>query len=115
MDPFLQAAVDEAKLGLAAGGIPIGSLENAGRQRAAVYRRCTIYTTLSPCPMCSGAILLYAIPRVVIGENRTFMGAEDHLRASGVKVEVAQNEECVQLMRDFMAKSPQLWNEDIGV
>jgi len=145
MDPFLQAAVDEAKKGLAVGGIPIGSvlvcdgriigrghnqrvqkgsvihhgemncLENAGRQRAAVYRRCVIYTTLSPCPMCSGAILLYAIPHVIVGENVTFMGAEEHLRANGVKVEVLQNPECIQLMRDFIAKNPQLWNEDIGV
>jgi cytosine deaminase len=90
-------------------------LENAGRQRASVYRRCVLYTTLSPCPMCSGAILLYAIPRVVAGENKTFMGAEEHLRASGVKVEVLQNAECIQLMRDFIAKNPQLWNEDIGV
>ena len=145
MDPFLQAAVDEAKKGLAAGGIPIGSvlvcdgkiigrghnqrvqkgsvihhgemncLENAGWQRASVYKRCTIYTTLSPCPMCSGAILLYAIPRVVVGENVTFMGGEEHLRANGVTVEVVQNEECIKLMRDFIAKNPQLWNEDIGV
>ena len=145
MDPFLQAAMDEAKAGLASGGIPIGSvlvldgkiigrghnqrvqkgsvihhgemncLENAGRQKAAVYRRCTIYTTLSPCPMCSGAILLYAIPRVVVGENVTFTGAEDHLRANGVKVEVVQDPECVQMMRDFIASNPQLWNEDIGV
>src|ERR1700723_1906169 len=118
MDPFLQAAVDEAKAGLAEGGIPIGSvlvcdgsiigrghnqriqkgsviehgakncLENAGRQRPSVYRRCTIYTTLSPCPMCSGAILLYAIPRVVVGENKTFLGAEDHMRSQGIQVEV---------------------------
>ena len=145
MDPFLLAAIEEARKGLAAGGIPIGSvlvcdgkiigrghnqrvqkgsvihhgemncLENAGRQRASVYKRCAIYTTLSPCPMCSGAILLYAIPRVVVGENRTFMGAEEHLRANGVTVEVLQNEECEQLMREFIAKNPQLWNEDIGV
>jgi creatinine deaminase len=145
MDPFLQAAIDEAKKGLAAGGIPIGSvlvcdgkiigrghnqrvqkgsvihhgemncLENAGRQRASVYKRCAIYTTLSPCPMCSGAILLYAIPRVVVGENATFLGAEDHLRANGVTVEVVNNPECIQLMRDFIARNPQLWNEDIGV
>ena len=145
MDAFLQAALDEAKAGLAAGGIPIGSvlvcdgqiigrghnqrvqkgsvihhgemncLENAGRQRAAVYRRCTIYTTLSPCPMCSGAILLYAIPRVVVGENVTFMGGEAHLRAHGVTVDVVQDPVCIQLMRDFIAKNPQLWNEDIGV
>ena len=90
-------------------------LENTGRQRAAVYRRCTIYTTLSPCPMCSGAILLYAIPRVVVGENVTFMGGEEHLRANGVQVEVLQNEDCIRLMRDFIAQNPQLWNEDIGV
>jgi creatinine deaminase len=145
MDSFLQAALDQARAGLATGGIPIGSvlvcdgsiigrghnqrvqkgsviqhgemncLENAGRQRASVYRRCTLYTTLSPCPMCSGAILLYAIPHVVIGENQTFLGAEEHLRAHGVKVDVAQNPECVQLMRDFMARSPELWKEDIGV
>jgi cytosine deaminase len=145
MDTFLQAAIDEAKAGLAAGGIPIGSvlvcggkiigrghnqrvqkgsvihhgemncLENAGRQTAAVYRRCTIYTTLSPCPMCSGAILLYGIPHVVVGENLTFMGAEEHLRAHGVKVDVVQNPQCIQLMRDFIASHPQLWNEDIGV
>ena len=144
-DPFLQAAIDEARKGLAAGGIPIGSvlvcdgriigrghnqrvqrgsvihhgemncLENAGRQPAAVYRRCVIYTTLSPCPMCSGAILLYSIPRVVVGENVTFMGDEAHLRAAGVTVEVLQNEECIALMRDFIAAHPQLWNEDIGV
>ena len=145
MDLYLQAAIDEAKKGLAAGGIPIGSVlvcdgkiigrgpqparakgqrdpsrgdELPGKRRAAtasVYRRCVIYTTLSPCPMCSGAILLYAIPRVVVGENVTFMGAEDHLRANGVKVEVVQSPECIQLMRDFIAKNPQLWNEDIGV
>lgn len=145
MDPFLQAAIDEAQKGLAAGGIPIGSvlvcdgkiigrghnqrvqrgsvihhgemncLENTGRQRASVYKRCTIYTTLSPCPMCSGAILLYAIPRVVVGENVTFMGAEEHLRSNGVKVEVVHDKECMEMMRNFIAKNPQLWNEDIGV
>ncbi len=144
-DPFLQAAIDEAKKGLAAGGIPIGSvlvcdgkiigrghnqrvqhgsvihhgemncLENAGRLTAATYKRCTIYTTLSPCPMCSGAIQLYAIPHVIVGENKTFMGGEDHLRSLGVKVDVVQNEECIQLMKDFIAKNPRLWNEDIGV
>src|SRR5580658_3526321 len=138
MDPFLQAAIDEARQGLAEGGIPIGSvlvcegkilgrghnqrvqkasvihhgemncLENAGRQPASVYRRCVIYTTLSPCPMCSGAILLYAVTRVVVGENATFMGAEEHLRANGVKVEVAQDPECIQLMRDFVARNPEL-------
>ena len=145
MDPFLQAAIDEAKKGLAAGGIPIGSvlvcagkilgrghnqrvqhgsvihhgemncLENAGRQKASVYQRCTIYTTLSPCPMCSGAMVLYKIPRVIVGENQTFLGAEDYLRSQGVRVDVLQNEECIQLMRDFIAKNPALWNEDIGV
>jgi cytosine deaminase len=145
MDPFLQAAIDEATKGLAQGGIPIGSvlvcdgkilgrghnqrvqkgsvihhaemncLENAGRLPASVYRRCVIYTTLSPCPMCSGAILLYGIPRVVIGENSTFMGAEDHLRANGVKIEVANSQKCVEMMRQFIAHDPQLWNEDIGV
>ncbi len=145
MDPFLQAAIDEARKGLAAGGIPIGSvlvcdgeiigrghnqrvqqgsvihhgemncLEKAGRQKAAVYRRCTIYTTLSPCPMCSGAILLYGIPHVIVGESVTFMGDEDHLRSKGVRVDVLQDEECIRMMRDFIAKNPALWNEDIGV
>jgi cytosine deaminase len=145
MDPFLQATIDQAKQGLSEGGIPIGSvlvhegkiigrghnqrvqkgsvihhgemncLENAGRQKASVYQRCTIYTTLSPCPMCTGAILLYGIPHVIVGENQTFMGGEDLLRANGVKVEVLQNEECIQLMRDFIANNPTLWNEDIGV
>ncbi len=144
-DPFLQAAIEEARLGLSEGGIPIGSvlvcdgkiigrghnqrvqkgsvihhaemncLENAGRQRAAVYQRCTIYSTLSPCPMCSGAIILYAIPRVVAGENQTFLGGEDTMRATGTEVEVLQNEECIQLMRDFIRDHPELWNEDIGV
>lgn len=145
MDQYLLAAIDEAKKGLAAGGIPIGSvlvcdgkiigrghnqrvqhgsvihhgemncLENAGRQKAAVYQRCAIYTTLSPCPMCSGAIVLYKIPRVVVGENKTFLGAEDYLRGQGVQVDVIQNDECIRLMRDFIAKNPALWNEDIGV
>ncbi|MGA2247843.1 MAG: nucleoside deaminase [Verrucomicrobiota bacterium] len=145
MDPYLQAAVDEAKKGLAAGGIPIGSvlvcdgqvigrghnqrvqrgsvihhgemnaLENAGRQPANVYARCTLYTTLSPCPMCSGAIRLYKIPRVVVGENVTFLGDEEHLRECGVQVDVLQNEECIRLMREFIAAQPGLWNEDIGV
>ena len=90
-------------------------LENAGRQPASVYARCTLYTTLSPCPMCSGAILLYKIPRVIVGENVTFMGDEDHLRRAGVEVTVVQNEECIKLMRDFIADCPELWNEDIGV
>jgi cytosine/creatinine deaminase len=144
MDPFLQSAIDEARKGLSEGGIPIGSvlvhngkiigrghnqrvqrgsvihhgemncLENAGRQSAAVYRECTIYTTLSPCPMCTGAILLYGIPRVVIGENATFMGAEDSLRAAGVSVEVLEDAECIRMMREFIEKNPGLWNEDIG-
>ncbi len=145
MDPFLRAAIDEAKKGLAGGGIPIGSvlvcdgkilgaghnqrvqhgsvihhgemnaLENAGRHPASVYQRSVIYTTLSPCPMCSGAIVLYKIPHVIVAENQTFMGAEDYLRSQGVRVDVLQNEECIQLMRDFIAKNPALWNEDIGV
>ena len=144
MDPFLQAAIAEAEQGLAEGGIPIGSvlvhdgtivgrghnrrvqrgstvlhgemdaLENAGRRPARFYRECTIYTTLSPCPMCSGAILLYGIPRVVIGENRSFMGDEQHLRSRGVALTVVQDDRCVALMREFMARHPDLWNEDIG-
>jgi creatinine deaminase len=145
MDPFLQAAIAEAKQGLSEGGIPIGSvlvhngrvigrghnqrvqkgsvihhaemncLENAGRRGAAVYRQCTIYTTLSPCPMCTGAILLYQIPRVIIGENQTFMGAEETLRAGGVQVEVLQDVDCIEMMRQFIERNPQLWNEDIGM
>ena len=144
MDSFMQAAIDEARRGLAEGGIPIGSvlvhqarvlgrghnrrvqkgsavlhgemdaLENAGRQPAAVYRDCTLYTTLSPCAMCSGAILLYGIPRVVVGENRTFMGEEALLRSRGVQVEVLQDDECIALMRRFITDRPELWNEDIG-
>jgi cytosine deaminase len=143
-DAFLKAAIEEATNGLREGGIPIGSvlvhegkiigrghnqrvqrgsvihhgemncLENAGRQSAAVYRRCTLYTTLSPCPMCTGAILLYGIPRVVIGENQTFLGAEDSLRAAGVEVQVLQDAECIRMMREFIEKNPGLWNEDIG-
>lgn len=145
MDPFLQAAIDEARAGLNEGGIPIGSVivhggrilgrghnrrvqkgstvlhgemdafENAGRQPASVYRDCVLYTTLSPCPMCSGAILLYGIPRVIVGENQTFMGDEDLLRSRGVSVEVLQDETCIAMMRDFIAAKPELWNEDIGV
>jgi cytosine deaminase len=144
-DAFLAAAIEEARLGLAEGGIPIGSvlvcdgsiigrghnrrvqkgsailhgemdcLENAGRLPANVYRRSIIYTTLSPCPMCSGAITLYKIPHVIAGENKTFLGAEDYLRANGVKVDVLQDEECIDLMRQFIADKPNLWNEDIGV
>ncbi|MCK9510824.1 MAG: nucleoside deaminase [Pigmentiphaga sp.] len=145
MDPFLQAALDEARQGLAEGGIPIGSVivyrgkiigrghnrrvqqgsailhgemdafENAGRQPANVYRESVLYTTLSPCAMCSGAILLYGIPRVIVGENRSFLGEEDLLRSRGVKVEVMQDPACIELMRRFMAEQPQLWHEDIGV
>ena len=145
MDAFLRAAVAEARKGLAEGGIPIGSvlvldgkiigrgrnqrvqrgsvihhaemncLENAGRLKAAVYSRCVLYSTLSPCPMCSGAILLYKIPRVVIGENKTFRGPEEYVRSQGVKVEVLQDPACIQLMRDFIKARPELWNEDIGV
>lgn len=145
MDRFMQAALDEARQGQAEGGIPIGSvlvhngtilgrghnrrvqkgsailhgemdaLENAGRLPAAVYREAVLYTTLSPCPMCSGAILLYGIPRVVIGENLTFMGEEELLRSRGVQVEVLQNGECIDLMTRFIEEKPGLWNEDIGV
>jgi len=145
VDNFMQAAIEEAHQGLAEGGIPIGAvivhqgriigrghnrrvqqgsailhgemdaLENAGRQPAAVYRESVLYTTLSPCPMCSGAILLYGIPRVVIGENRTFMGEEELLRSRGVQVEVLQDEQCISLMEQFIAEKPELWNEDIGV
>ncbi len=143
-DPFLDAAIDEAGIGLAEGGIPIGSvlvldgeivgrghnrrvqkgspilhgemdaLENAGRLVAAQYRRSVIYTTLSPCPMCTGAILLYEIPKVVIGENRTFLGAEDLLLANGVDVVVVDDQRCVDMMTAFIQTRPELWNEDIG-
>ncbi len=144
MDPFLDAALDEARAGLAEGGIPIGSvlvhrgvvigrghnrrvqrgssilhgemdaLEQAGRHPASVYRESVLYTTLSPCSMCSGAILLYGIPRVIVGENHTFLGEGDLLRSRGVSVEVVQDERCIALMRDFIAANPALWNEDIG-
>jgi len=140
----LRLAIEEAEQGLAEGGIPIGAvlvhagvvigrghnrrvqqgsailhgemdaLERAGRRPAAVYRESVMYTTLSPCAMCSGAILLYGIPRVVVGENRTFLGAEELLRSRGVEVVLADDEECVALMRAFIAANPQLWNEDIG-
>jgi len=90
-------------------------LENAGRLNASVYQQCKIYTTLSPCPMCSGAIVLYRIPHVIVGENLTFRGAEEYLRANGVRVEVLQDEACIQMMREFIASNPELWNEDIGV
>jgi cytosine deaminase len=145
VDPFLQAAVEQARKSLAEGGIPIGSalvhegriigqghncrvqtgssidhgemncLRNAGRLPARVYRSSTIYTTLSPCPMCSGAIVLYKIPRVIVGENRNFQGAEDYLRANGIQVDVLDDPECVRLMADFIRDRPDLWNEDIGV
>ena len=144
VDPFLDAAIEEARAGLAEGGIPIGSvivyrggiigrghnrrvqqgsvvlhgemdaLEQAGRRTASVYRECVLYTTLSPCAMCAGAILLYGIPRVIVGENHTFMGEEALLRARGVEVAVVQDERCIDMMRTFIATSPQLWNEDIG-
>jgi len=141
----MQAALEEAKKGYEEGGIPIGSvlvhrghiigrghnrrvqkgsvilhgemdaLENAGRQAADIYRDCIIYTTLSPCPMCSGTILLYGIPKVVIGENKTFMGEEEWLRSKGVEVNVLDNEACFKLMQRFIRERPVLWNEDIGV
>ena len=144
MDPFLQAAIEEARKGLASGGIPIGSvlvcdgeiigrghnqrvqkgsvihhaemncLENAGRQPASVYRRCVLFSTLSPCSMCSGAALLYKIPRIVVGENVTFQGPEEYVRSQGVVVEVRQDPACIQLMRDFISARPELWREDIG-
>lgn len=140
----MQAAIDEARKGLEEGGIPIGSvlvyrgsiigrghnrriqkgssvlhgemdaLENAGRQASAVYKDSVIYTTLSPCAMCSGAILLYGIPKVVVGENRTFLGEEELLRSRGLSVAVLQDETCIQLMSDFIRTNPGLWNEDIG-
>ena len=140
----MRAAIEEARKGLEEGGIPIGSvlvhgdvilgrghnrrmqqgsvvlhgemdaLERAGRQPASVYRECTLYTTLSPCAMCSGAILLYGIPRVVIGENRTFLGEEELLRGRGVEVRVLDDAECVEMMTRFIREHPELWNEDIG-
>lgn len=144
MDEYLEAAIEEARLGLAEGGIPIGSvlvidgkivgrghnqrvqqgspvlhaemacLENAGRLSAAEYRRATLYSTLSPCDMCSGAILLYGIGQVVVGENSTFQGPEAYLRKRGVSVTVIDNAACIELMSTFIAEKPQLWNEDIG-
>ncbi|KGI77878.1 nucleoside deaminase [Oleiagrimonas soli] len=145
MDTFMQAAIEEARQGRDEGGIPIGSVivhegrilgrghnrrvqqgsailhgemdafENAGRQPAAVYREATLYTTLSPCSMCSGAILLYGIRHVIVGENQTFMGEEALLRSRGVRVEVLDDATCIGMMRDFIAAKPELWNEDIGV
>jgi cytosine deaminase len=144
-DPFLLEALHEARLGLAEGGIPIGSvlvldgevigrghnrrvqrgspilhaemdcIENAGRLRAAEYSRCVLYSTLSPCDMCSGTALLYRIPRIVIGENHTFSGPEDYLRSRGVQLEILDDADCVRLMEEFIAARPELWNEDIGV
>jgi cytosine deaminase len=144
-DPFLAEAIQEARTGLAANGLPIGSvlvidgkivgrghnqrvqhgsvirhaemdcLENAGRLRAADYRRAVLYSTLSPCVMCSGAILLYRIPRVVVGENRNFQGAEELLASHGVEVRVVDDPECVRLMEEFIRDHPELWNEDIGL
>jgi cytosine deaminase len=144
MDAFMQAAIEEARQGLAEGGIPIGSvlvidgrivgqghnrrvqknsvvlhaemdcLENAGRLSAGQYQRAVLYSTLSPCDMCSGAILLYKIPRIVIGEHETFRGPEDYLRSRGVELVILNNEECIKLMNDFISTSPALWNEDIG-
>jgi cytosine deaminase len=143
-DQFLRAAIEEAELGLREGGIPIGSvlvnggriigrghnrrvqrgstvlhgemdaLENAGRQPASVYRQTVLYTTLSPCAMCSGAILLYGIPKVIVGENQTFLGEESLLRSRGVLIEVVQDSECIRLMKSFIQAHPELWNEDIG-
>jgi creatinine deaminase len=145
MDAFLTAAIEEAGLGLAEGGIPIGAvlvhrgaiigrghnrrvqqgsavlhgemdaLERAGRQPASVYRDSIMYTTLSPCAMCSGAMLLYRIPYVIVGENQTFLGEEAWLRARGVRVDVVQDERCIAMMKEFIAMHPELWNEDIGV
>ena len=145
MDEFLAAAVQEAELGLQEGGIPIGSvlvlnnkivgrghnrrvqqgsailhaemdcLENAGRLKPADYQRAVLYSTLSPCDMCSGASLLYGIPRIVVGENRTFQGPEDYVRARGVELEIVDDPKCIRLMTDFIAAHPELWSEDIGV
>lgn len=145
MDMFLEAAIEEAQKGLDEGGIPIGSvlvidgkivgrghnrrvqkgsailhaemdcLENAGRLSSRDYRKATLYSTLSPCDMCSGAVLLYGIPKVVIGENQTFRGPEEYVRSRGVEVEVLNDPKCRQLMESFIEKNPELWNEDIGV
>lgn len=144
MDEFMQAALEEAKKGLAEGGIPIGSvlvvdgkivgrghnqrvqkgsailhaemdcLENAGRLKAGDYRHAVLYSTLSPCDMCSGTALLYDIPKIVIGENQTFQGPEDYVRSRGVELDILNEPECIQLMRDFIEAKPELWNEDIG-
>jgi creatinine deaminase len=145
MDEYLKVAIEEATIGLSEGGIPIGSvlvyqgkiiarghnqriqkssvihhaemncLENAGRLPATIYQKCVLYSTLSPCPMCSGAALLYKIPRIVIGENITFQGPENYLRSQGVELQILQNGDCIKLMREFISARPELWNEDIGV
>jgi creatinine deaminase len=145
MEPFLEAAIEEAKLGLKEGGIPIGSvlvmdgeivgrghnrrvqkdsailhaemdcLENAGRLKARDYQRSVLYSTLSPCDMCSGTALLYKIPRIVIGENQTFQGPESYVRQRGVEVVILNDATCIKMMRDFIQARPDLWNEDIGV
>ncbi len=145
MDAFMRAAIDEARAGLNEGGIPIGSvlvlddqivgrghnrrvqkgsailhaemdcLENAGRLTAADYRRSVLYSTLSPCDMCSGTVLLYGVPKVIIGENRTFQGPEEYVRSRGVELHILDNAECIQLMSEFIQAHPELWNEDIGV
>lgn len=145
MDKFMDAAIEEAKTGLEEGGIPIGSvlvidgkivgrghnrrvqngsailhaemdcIENAGRLSAKDYQRATLYSTLSPCEMCSGAALLYKIPKIVIGENKTFKGPEEHVRSRGVEIEILNNPECIELMETFIKDKPSLWNEDIGV
>jgi len=144
-DPFLAAAIEEARLGLAEGGIPIGAVlvhqgkiigrghnqrvqkgdpilhaemhcyQNAGRLSARVYQECVLYSTLSPCPMCSGTTLLFKVPHVIVGENVNFQGPEDYSRSQGVKVEVVQDAECIEMMRKFIAENPTLWNEDIAV
>ncbi len=144
MDPFLQAAIEEARLGFSEGGIPIGSvlvldgaiigrghnrrvqrgspvlhaemdcLENAGRLKARDYRRAILYSTLSPCDMCSGAALLYKVSKIVIGENQTFRGPEDYVRSRGVELVIVNESECIRLMREFIAARPDLWNEDVG-
>jgi len=144
MDVFMKAALEEARKGLSEGGIPIGSvlvvdgriigrghnrrvqegsvikhaemdcLENAGRQKANVYRKSVLYSTLSPCDMCSGAVLLYGIPKVVVGENVNFKGPEEYVKTRGVKVEILNDPECIKIMKDFINKNPTLWNEDIG-
>ena len=144
-DAFLKAAIEQAQKSLSEGGIPIGSvlvhdgniigrghncrvqtgspidhgemncLRNAGRLASSVYRRCTMYSTLSPCPMCSGAIVLYKIPYVVVGENRTYLGAEDYMRSNGIRIDVVQDAECIELLARFIKANPELWNEDIGM